>query len=180
MGRVVGNAWGVRPSAYVVLIGVGLVACKMMAPVTPVSPQVRIGVIDGDVLTMQWPEGQVLDRQFEEYRHKEQAALDQRQHVLKDEASALRAKQSDLARDVYSAQRTTLEERFLTLQKDYMALERELVARRKQIRAEILIAARPRLAQVAKAEGVMIIVDMNETIWSDYTVDLTHRFLSME
>ena len=68
-----------------------------------------------------------------------------------------------------------LEKKFAELQQTYVKLERELAQDRTKLLQDVLKQAEPRIAAIAKAEGVTVIFDKAATVWSDPTVDLTAK-----
>ena len=76
---------------------------------------------------------------------------------------------------MFKAKRDELEKKFVALQQTYVKLERELATDRTKLIQDLLKQAEPRIAKIAKAEGVHIIIDQSATVWADPTVNLTQK-----
>lgn len=157
-------------------LGIGLMVSpllQMAQSAVPASP--KIGVIDIENTLTQTAAGKRANESFEKTRKSKQAELDKKQTELKKSATDLEKQQSVLKPEVFASKREELEKKFVELQQTYMKLEKELAADRTKLIQDLLKQAEPKIAKLAKAEGVHLIIDQSATIWADPTVDLTDK-----
>ncbi|HEY4241613.1 MAG TPA: OmpH family outer membrane protein [Kofleriaceae bacterium] len=148
------------------LSGLGLTA-------VPTNP--KIGVIDIENTLSTTPAGKRANDEFDKTRKAKQGELDKQQEALKQASADLDKQKAVLKADVYEAKRGELEKKFVDLQQTYVKLERELAAARTELVQKLLKVAEPKILDIAKAEGVTIIIDQSATIWIDPSVDLTAK-----
>lgn len=156
-------------------LGVGLMVSPLLGrfadSAVPANP--KIGVIDIENTLSTTPAGKRANEQFEKTRKTKQATLDGQQGELKKAAADLEKQQAVLKPDVFKAKREELEKKFVALQQTYVKLERELAQDRTKLIQDLLKQAEPKIAKIAKAEGVSLIIDQSATVWADPAVDLT-------
>ncbi len=157
-------------------LGLGLMVSpllQMAQSAVPANP--KIGVIDIEQTLTTTPAGKRANDSFEKTRKSKQAELDKKQTELKKSATDLEKQQSVLKPEVFATKRDELEKKFVELQQTYMKLEKELAADRTKLIQDLLKQAEPKIAKIAKAEGVNLIIDQSATIWADDSVDLTAK-----
>jgi outer membrane protein len=135
----------------------------------------KIGIIDIENTLSTTPAGKRANDQFEKTRKGKQATLDKQQNDLKKAAADLEKQQAVLKPEVFKQKREDLEKKFVALQQTYVKLERELATDRTKLIQDLLKQAEPRIAKIAKAEGVHLIIDQSATVWADPTVNLTQK-----
>jgi outer membrane protein len=158
-------------------LGLGLMVSPLLGQVgqTAVPSNPKIGIIDIENTLSTTPAGKRANEQFEKTRKAKQAELDKRQGDLKKQAADLEKQQAVLKPDVFKTKREELEKKFVELQQTYVKLERELAADRTKLIQDLLKQAEPRIAKLAKDEGVTLIIDHSATVWADPAVDLTQK-----
>jgi outer membrane protein len=157
-------------------LGLGLMVSpllQMAQSAVPANP--KIGVIDIEQTLTTTPAGKRANETFEKNRKAKQAELDKKQTELKKSATDLEKQQSVLKAEVFAQKRDDLEKKFVELQTTYAKLERELAGERTKLIQDLLKQAEPKIAKIAKAEGVNLIIDQSATIWTDDSVDLTAK-----
>lgn len=157
--------------------GVGLIVSPLLAGIghaaVPASP--RIGVIDFQSTLATTPAGQRANASFESTRKAKQGTLDKQQEDLRKAAAELEKQKSTLPAAQFEAKRHELEGKFAELQQTYMKLERELAQDRTKLLQDLIKLAEPKVAAIAKAEGITVILDRSATVWSDPANDLTAK-----
>lgn len=158
-------------------LGVGLMVSPLLSGLAgsavPVNP--KVGVIDIENTLSTTPAGKRANEAFEKTRKTKQAALDKSQEELKKADAELSKQAAVLKPEVLSAKRQELEKKFVDLQQTYVKLERELAQDRTKLIQGLLKQAEPKIAAIAKAEGVHLILDQSATVWMDPSVDLTQK-----
>lgn len=142
---------------------------------TGAVPTAKIGVIDIERTLYDTPAGKRANEAFEKTRKDKQVELDKRQAELKKLDADLGKQASVLKPEVLAQRRGELEKKFVELQQLYVKLERDLAGERTKLVQELLKKANPLVQEIAKAEGVTLIVDQNAVVWSDPSVDLTAK-----
>jgi len=156
------------------VLGVGLMVSPLLIGLAKSAvPAPKIGVIDLDNTLSTTPAGKRANEAFEKNRKAKQAELDKQQQDLKAAAADLDKQKAVLKPDAYAQKRTDLEKKFVDLQQVYVKLERDLAGERTKLIQDLLKQAGPKIEQVAKAEGVNIIVDREAVVYADPSVDLT-------
>ncbi|MFT3700523.1 MAG: OmpH family outer membrane protein [Kofleriaceae bacterium] len=156
------------------IFGAGLMVSPLFVSLAKSAvPAPKIGVIDLDNTLSTTPAGKRANEGFEAVRKKKQTELDKQQSDLKAAAADLEKQKSVLKPDAYEAKRADLEKKFVDLQQIYVKLERDLAGERTKLIQDILKQAGPKIEQIAKAEGVNIIVDREAVVYADKEVDLT-------
>src|SRR3569623_1053574 len=140
---------------------------------TGAVPAPKIGVIDLDNTLSSTPAGKRANAAFEKTRTAKQTELDKQQQDLTAADADLEKQKAVLKPDVYTAKRQELEKKFVDLQQVYVKLERDLAGERTKLIQDLLKLASPKIAAIAKSEGVNIIVAREAVVWADSAVDLT-------
>lgn len=158
-------------------LGIGLMVSPLLGGnfADSAVPVAKIGVIDIERTLYETAAGKRANEQFEKTRKDKQAELDKRQQELKKLDADLSKQAAVLKPEVLQQKRGDLEKKFVELQQLYVKLERDLAGERTKLVQELLKKANPLVAEIAKAEGVTLIVDQNAVVWSDPAVDLTAK-----
>jgi outer membrane protein len=157
-------------------LGIGLMVSPLLGGfATGAVPVAKIGVIDIERTHYETPAGKRANEQFEKTRKDKQSELDKRQTELKKLDADLAKQAAVLKPEVLQQKRGDLEKKFVELQQLYVKLERDLAGERTKLVQELLKKANPLVAEIAKTEGVTLIVDQNAVVWSDPAVDLTAK-----
>lgn len=156
-------------------LGLGLMLSPLLGAATGAVPVAKVGVIDVERTLYETPAGKRANEQFDKTRKDKQSELDKRQTELKKLDADLGKQASVLKPEVLQQKRAELEKKFVELQQLYVKLERDLAGERTKLVQELLKKATPIVAEIAKAEGVTLIVDRNAVVWSDPSVDLTEK-----
>jgi outer membrane protein len=158
-------------------LGLGLMVSPLLAGIgnsaVPANP--KIGIIDIENTLSTTPAGKRANEQFEKTRKTKQGLLDKQQEELKKADADLVKQKAVLKPEVFEGKRQELEKKFVELQQTYVKLERELSQDRTKLIQELLKSAEPKIAAIAKAEGVSLILDQSATVWADPAVDLTQK-----
>ncbi len=161
------------------LLGTALVAVALVGQFGSVGTAdagggtVKVAVIDLERTLYETPAGKRADEKFAKLRKKKQAELDKKQKDLQKLAAELDKQATVLKPEVLKEKRAELEQKFVELQQLYVKLEKDLAAERTKLIQELLKKASPFIEEIAKAEGVHVIVDASAVVWSDKAVDLT-------
>ena len=156
------------------VLGVGLMVSPLLIGLAKSAvPAPKIGVIDLDNTLSTTPAGKRANEAFEKTRKGKQSELDKQQQDLKAAAADLEKQKAVLKPDAYAQKHADLEKKFVDLQQVYVKLERDLAGERTKLIQDLLKQAGPKIEQVAKAEGVNIIVDREAVVYADPSVDLT-------
>ena len=156
------------------VLGVGLMVSPLLIGLAKSAvPAPKIGVIDLDNTLSTTPAGKRANEAFEKNRKAKQAELDKQQQDLKAAAADLDKQKAVLKPEAYAQKHADLEKKFVDLQQIYVKLERDLAGERTKLIQDLLKQAGPKIEQVAKAEGVNLIVDREAVVFADPSVDLT-------
>jgi outer membrane protein len=159
------------------LLGIGLMvsplALQYAHSAVPVNP--RIGLIDIQRMLTETPAGKRADDAFEKTRKAKQAELDGKQADLRKADAELDKQASILKPEVLRDKKADLEKQFVVLQETYVKLQRDLAGERQKLIKDILTKADPAITDIAKSEGVQLIVDREAAVWWDQAIDLTPR-----
>ena len=158
-------------------LGLGLMVSPLLGGLagSAVPPNPKIGMIDIEKTLAETPAGKRANEAFEKTRKGKQAELDKQQDELKKASADLDKQAAVLKPEVLKSKRVALEKQFVTLQQTYVKLERELAQDRSKLIQDLLKQAEPKIAAIAKAEGVSVILDQSATVWADPAVDLTQK-----
>jgi outer membrane protein len=163
---------------YVALgcLGLGLMVSPLLNGLARSAvPAPKIGVIDLDNTLSTTPAGKRANDAFEKTRKGKQGDLDKKQDELKRATADLDKQKAVLKPDVYEAKRAVIEKSFVELQQTYVKLERELAGERTKLIQDLLKLAGPKIEQIAKAEGVNLIIDREAVVFADPAIDLTQK-----
>jgi outer membrane protein len=155
-------------------LGIGLMVSPLLGVATgtvPASP--KIGVIDIDQTLSTTPAGKRANEAFEKTRKQKQSDLDKKQEDLKKEDADLGKQAAVLKPEVLKDKKQALEKKFVELQQTYVKLERDLATERTKLIQDLLKQAEPLVKEIAKKEGVTIILEQAAVVWADPSVDLT-------
>jgi len=158
-------------------LGLGLMVSPLLGRfatgAVPANP--KIGVIDIDQTLSTTPAGRRANEAFEKTRKQKQADLDKKQEELKKEDADLQKQAAVLKPDVLKDKKTVLEKKFVDLQQTYVKLERDLATERSKLIQDLLKQAEPLVKEIAKKEGVTLILEQSAVVWADPSVDLTKQ-----
>lgn len=166
---------------YVALgcLGLGLMVSPLLGGIpvgsTAVPANPKIGIINIEDTLSSTPAGKRANEAFEKTRKAKQSLLDKQQEDLKKADADLVKQKTILKPEVFDIKRQELEKKFVDLQQTYVKLERELAQDRTKLIQDLLKQAEPKIAAIAKAEGVSLILDQSATVWADPAVDLTQK-----
>lgn len=159
------------------VLGIGLIASPLAInfahSAVPTNP--RIGLLDIERMLTETPAGKRANDAFEKTFKAKQAELDREQADLKKADADLDKQASVLRPEVLRDKKGELEKQFVALQQTYVKLERDLAGERTKLVQGLLQKADPAIKDLARAEGVQLIVDRNAAVWWDEAIDLTSK-----
>jgi outer membrane protein len=167
--------------AAIACLGLGLAAgpvvTRLIAPtaVEAGPATVKVGVIDLERTLYETPAGKKASEAFDKTRKAKQDELDKKQKDLQKAAADLDKQAAVLKPDVLAQKKGELEKKFVEVQQLYVKLEKDLASERTKLIQDLLKKASPIVQDIAKAEGVHIIVDQSAVVWADPAVDLTAK-----
>lgn len=157
--------------------GIGLLVSPVLAGIVhaavPSSP--KIGIVNLQDTLQSTPAGKRATASFESTVRTKQGQLDKQKDELTKAGAELNKLKPTLSAQAFDEKRQPLEKKFAELQELYMKLERELGQDRMRLTQDLMKQAEPKLAAIAKAEGVSVIFEKSATVWSEPTVDLTAK-----
>ena len=155
-------------------LGIGLMVSPLLGYGQATVPaQPKIAIIDIENTLSTTPAGKRANEEFEKIRKGKQAELDKKQNELKKQGQDLEKQRAVLKEEVFKQKRDELQKKILELNETYMKLEKELATDRTKLIQKLLKQAEPLIKELAKKEGVHLIIDQSATIWADPAVDLT-------
>ncbi len=134
---------------------------------------VKIAIVDLEKTLYDTPAGKRASEAFDKTRKAKQAELDKKQKALQKAAAELDKQAAVLKPDVLAQKKAELEKQFVELQQVYVKLERSLAEERTKLVQDLLKKASPYIEEIAKAEGVDIVVDASAVVWANPAVDIT-------
>jgi outer membrane protein len=159
------------------VLGVGLMvspfAMRLASSAVPSNP--KIGLLDIERTLTETPAGKRANDAFEKTRKAKQAELDKEQADLKKADAELDKQATVLKPEVLRSKKGDLEKQFVALQQTYVKLERDLASERTKLIQDLLQKADPVIKDIAKSEGVQLIVDREAAVWWDPAIDLTSK-----
>ena len=167
--------FGTLVTALGIALGIGLVSAPMVGLVGAAPTPGKIGVIDLEKTLYETKTGKAASEAFDKTRKAKQADLDKRQKDLQKAAAELDKQAAVLKPDVLAEKKKVLEKQFIELQQVYVKLEKDLANERTKLVQDVLTKATPLIEQIAKDEGVTMILDQSATLWIDGSVDLTAK-----
>ena len=135
----------------------------------------RIGVLNIEETLSNTPAGKRANDEFERLRKTKQGALDKQADDLRQANADLLSKKSTMDQAAYATKRVELEQKFGELQSLYTKLERELAQDRTKIIQDLLHQVEPKIAALARSEGVQLVLDHTAAVWADPALDLTSK-----
>ena len=156
-----------------VALGLGLAVVPLVDAAGP-APQ-KIATIDLEKTLYDTPAGKRASESFDKTRKQKQADLDKKQKELQKAAAELDKQAAVLRPDVLNNKKAELEKQFGELQQFYAKLDRSLAEERTKLIQDLLKKAGPIIEDIAKKEGVDIILDQNAVLWSKPDTDLTDK-----
>ncbi len=156
-----------------VIAGVGLIAMTAVSTVTAAVPTTKVGVVDLESTLYETPAGKRASEAFDKTRKAKQGELDKKQKDLQRAAAELDKQAAVLKPDVLAQKKGELEKQFVELQQVYVKLERDLAGERTKLLQEVIKKAGPIIEEIAKKEGVNLVVDNSSVLWADPALDLT-------
>jgi outer membrane protein len=164
-------------SLALVVLGVGLIASPLFLDLahSSVPSNPKIGLLDIERTLTETPAGKRANDAFEKTRKAKQAELDQEQANLKKADADLDKQATVLKPEVLRDKKAELERQFVALQQTYVKLERDLAGERTKLIQALMTQADPVIKDIAKSEGVVLIVDREAAVWWDQTIDLTPK-----
>ena len=164
--------------AAITCLGIGLMMSPIVGKLVEADAgptTVKVGVIDLERTLYDTPAGKRASEAFEKARKAKQDELDKKQKDLQKAAADLDKQATVLKPDVLKTKKEELEKKFVEVQQLYMKLEKDLAGERAKLIQELLKKASPIVQDIAKAEGVHVIVDQSAVVWADPAVDLTDK-----
>ncbi len=156
-------------------VGLGMLTAPVTGLVDAVPASAKIGVIDLEKTLYETPAGKRASDAFDKTRKTKQAELDKKQKELQKAAAELDKQAAVLKPDVLAQKKGELEKKFVELQQVYMKLERDLAGERTKLIQDLLTKAGPIIEEIAKSEGVHIVLDQSAVLWAVPDVDLTGK-----
>jgi outer membrane protein len=156
-------------------LGLVMVTAPMTGLVSAVPASTKLGVIDLEKTLYETPAGKRASEAFDKTRKAKQAELDKKQKNLQKAAAELDKQAAVLKPDVLAQKKGELEKQFVELQQIYMKLERDLAGERTKLIQDLLKKAGPIIEEIAKSEGVHLVLDQSAVLWTDPAVDLTAK-----
>ena len=174
-------------------LGLGLMVSPLLGSIgignsaVPANP--KIGIVDLEDALKSTPAGKRLTGGYEKGRKAKQTLLDKQQEELKKAQEDLKKAQEELVKqkpllkpEMFESRgqelekrRQELEKKFVELNQTYLKLERELAEDNAKMIKDLFQQAIPKIAVIAKAEGVTVVLDKNAALWADPAVDLTPK-----
>ena len=166
-----------RLASALALFGAALIATSALTTADAAAPaaSAKVGVINLERTLYETPAGKRASEAFEKTRKSKQSELDTKQKDLQKMAGELEKQSSVLKPEVLREKRADLEKRFVELQQLYVKLERDLAGERAKLIQELLKKAGPIIQDIAKTEGVSLVVDQSAVLWADSSLDLTAK-----
>ena|SRR5688572_359618 len=165
-----------RLASALALFGAALIATSALSTADAAAPgTTKVGVIDLEKTLYETPAGKRASDAFDKTRKSKQAELDVKQKDLQKAAGELEKQSAVLKPEVLRDKRADLEKRFVELQQLYVKLERDLAGERAKLIQDLLKKASPIIQDIAKGEGVTLVVDQSAVLWADSSLDLTAK-----
>ena len=164
---------------YVALgcLGLGLMVSPLLDRVgnsaVPANP--KIGVINMEDTLKTTPAGKRMQEAIAKNYKGKQAILDKQRDELKKADADLVKQRAVLKPEVFDGKRQELEKKVMELQENGLKMEREFNEERAKLIQDLIKQAEPKIAAIAKAEGVSLIVDSTFVVWADPATDLTAK-----
>jgi outer membrane protein len=168
-----------RFASALALIGAATIALTATSALTTADAAgpatTKVGVVDLERTLYDTPAGKRASEAFEKTRKSKQSELDGKQKDLQKYAAELDKQATVLKPEVLREKKADLEKRFVELQQLYVKLERDLAGERAKLIQDLLKKASPIIQEIAKGEGVSLVVDQSAVLWADSALDLTAK-----
>lgn len=156
-------------------LGLGLVAVPLVRTVDAAAPATKIGIIDLERMLYDTPAGKRASDAFEKSLNAKRAEVDKQKKDLIKANAELEKQAAVLKPDKLAEKKGALEKQFVALQETAVKLERSLAEERTKLIQGLLKKAEPVIEEIARSEGVDMIIDKQAVIWSQPAVDLTAK-----
>jgi Skp family chaperone for outer membrane proteins len=158
-------------------LGLGLMVSPLLGGIgRSAVPETKLAVIDLRSLLETTPAGKRTKEAFEKSQKAKQATLSKGEDELQKAQADLIKRKPLLKPETFDAERQTLEKKFVDLQETKLKLERELAEDYTQLNKDLFEKQiKPKIALIAKAEGVTVVLDKGEMLYADSALDLTQR-----
>jgi Skp family chaperone for outer membrane proteins len=165
---------------YVALgcLGLGLMVSPLLGGIgSSAVPTLKIAVIDMRNTLTTTLAGKRAAEQFEKSHKVKQATISKQEEELKKaDAELVKKKASGVLKpETFEAERQALEKKFVDLQQTYLKLQSELNADREKMIEDLEKQAEPKIAALAKAEGVTVVLEKSAALYFDPSLDLTQK-----
>lgn len=159
-------------------LGLGLMVSPLLGGIgrSAVPEATKIAVVDLQSLLETTPAGKRTTEAFEKSKKTKQAVVAKGDDELNKAQADLIKRRPMLKPENFEAERQTLEKRFVDLQETKLKLERELAEDYTRLGKELFEKQiKPKIALIAKAESITMVLDKSEMLYADSAIDLTQR-----
>jgi outer membrane protein len=160
--------------------GVGLLVSPLLAGVghatVPSNP--KVGVIDFHLVFETSPAGKRANEPVLAAYKAKQAILDKQLEDLRKANANLDVQKPTMKPQDFDVKKQELDTKALQLMYTGGKIDRELTEAKARLAQDLLGKAQPRINQIAKAEGVTVVLDKPSTLWSDPAMDLTAKLVA--
>jgi Skp family chaperone for outer membrane proteins len=159
-------------------LGIGLMVSPLLGGIgrSAVPEGTKIAVVDLQSLLDTTPAGKRTTEAFEKSKKAKQATLAKGEDELKQAQADLLKRKAVLKPENFDAERQGLEKKFVDLQETKLKLERELAEDYTKLNKDLFEKQiKPKIALIAKAEGITVVIDKGEAMYADSAIDLTQR-----
>jgi len=164
--------------AALACLGLGLMVSPLLGGIgrSAVPEGTKIAVVDLRSLMETTPAGKRTMEAFDKSQKAKQATLSKGEDELKKTQDDLIKRKPLLKPETFEAERQALEKKFVELQETKLKLERELAEDYTQLSKDLFEKQiKPKIALIAKAEGITVVLDKGEMVYADSAIDLTQR-----
>ena len=156
-------------------LGLGLMMSPLLGhfanSAVPASP--KIGAIDIERTLSETPAGKRANAAFDKKRKDKQGELDKKKEEFVKAEADLQKQANVLKPEVLQQRKDELQKKYVELGQLASKLEQSLAQEGQQMTSDLLKQADPIIKEIAKTEGVQLIVDAKQVIWFDPAMDLT-------
>ena len=159
-------------------LGLGLMVSPLLGGIgrSAVPEGTKIAVIDLQSLLDTTPAGKRTTEAFEKSKKTKQVTLSKGEEELNKSRTDLLKKKTVMKPEAFDAEWQGLEKKFVDLQETKLKLERELAEDYTRLSKDLFERQiKPKIALIAKAEGITVVIDKGETMYADPAIDLTQR-----
>jgi Skp family chaperone for outer membrane proteins len=165
---------------YVALgcLGLGLMVSPLLGGIgrSAVPEATKIAVVDLRSLMETTPAGKRTMEAFDKSQKAKQATLSKAEEDLAKAQADLLKRKPLLKPEMFDSERQGLEKKFVELQETKLKLERELAEDYTRLKQDLFEKQiKPKIALIAKAESITVVLDKGEAVYSDSAIDLTQR-----